>query len=153
MRQQQQQTLYRRIRCIGKGSYGTVYLAEDAEGRRCALKQVHLHGTPQDGEGALREVRLLRRLRHPYIIRYKDAFLEGGKYLCICMEYGTGARHRPEAGWHLWVCRGVGQSRGRILWADPRRALNQAIKQLLSLRLTAPPLLTTSFQGATSVHV
>lgn len=82
---------YRRIRCIGQGSYGRAFLAEDAEGRHCALKQIPLHGAADSGEAALREVRLLRRMRHPYIIRYKDAFLDGGKYLCICMEYGTGA--------------------------------------------------------------
>lgn len=51
---------------------------------------------------ALREVQILRKIKHPHIIRYYHSFIEN-EYLCILMEYAEGRdlhslmkRHRHE---------------------------------------------------------
>jgi serine/threonine protein kinase len=41
---------------------------------------------------ALQEVAILSRLRHPYVIRHKEAFLDAGALL-IVMEYAEGGMY------------------------------------------------------------
>lgn len=82
---------YARVRCIGRGSFGRAYLVDDrVTGERCAVKEVDVAGlVDSECEAALNEVAVLRALRHPYIVRYRDAFLAEGR-LCLCMEYAPG---------------------------------------------------------------
>jgi serine/threonine protein kinase len=65
---------YRRIRQIGEGTYGKVYLCEDKQGgAHVAVKRVQIttgkEGFPQT---AVREIKLLAQLRHDNIIRLKE---------------------------------------------------------------------------------
>ena len=62
---------YKKLNRIGEGTYGTVYRAEDTEtGNMVALKKVIVHNEGHDGFPitSLREIQLLRRLRHPNIV-------------------------------------------------------------------------------------
>merc|ERR1719265_3031552 len=43
----------------------------------------------QERDDALKESQVLSRLRHPYIVRYRENFLEDG-WLCIVMDYCEG---------------------------------------------------------------
>merc|ERR1719352_740558 len=45
--------------------------------------------TKTEREDALKESRVLSQLRHPYIVRYRENFLEDG-WLCIVMDYCEG---------------------------------------------------------------
>lgn len=63
-------------RLLGRGASGEALLAEHASEGPCVLKFVHLAGEP---EKELRELRLLRRLRHPNVLRLQGAFVDQGR--------------------------------------------------------------------------
>ena len=44
---------------------------------------------------ALQEVKILSTLQHPYIISYRDKFIEGG-FLCIVMDFASGGDLQSE---------------------------------------------------------
>lgn len=65
---------FEKLNRLGEGAYGTVYRArEKATGDVVALKKVRIHsekeGFPQS---SLREVRLLKKLRHPNVVTLLD---------------------------------------------------------------------------------
>ncbi|OQR92382.1 eukaryotic translation initiation factor 2-alpha kinase [Achlya hypogyna] len=65
---------------LGKGGFGQVMLAENRlDGRRYAVKRIGLclqQQTKETLEKFLREVKILARLDHSYIVRYYQAWLE-----------------------------------------------------------------------------
>ncbi len=65
---------YQRLEKIGEGTYGQVYKAKDRiSDTIIALKRIRLES---EDEGipstAIREISLLKELRHPNIVRYVD---------------------------------------------------------------------------------
>ena len=65
---------YEKLRQIGEGTYGQVYLARDVrDSSLVALKRVRMDN---EREGfpitAIREIKLLKRLEHPNVIRLKE---------------------------------------------------------------------------------
>ncbi|CAK0904997.1 unnamed protein product [Prorocentrum cordatum] len=78
---------YRRFHVVGQGSFGCCWLVESERREKCILKQIDVSrmSHPQREEAA-NEVRVLSRLRHPFIIGYKESFVEEGM-LCIVTEY------------------------------------------------------------------
>jgi cyclin-dependent kinase len=63
---------YQKLEKIGEGTYGVVYKAKDRiTGMIVALKRIRLEA---EDEGipstAIREISLLKELRHPNIVRY-----------------------------------------------------------------------------------
>ncbi|GAC1632748.1 MAG: hypothetical protein NVS4B9_25110 [Ktedonobacteraceae bacterium] len=73
---------YRILRQIGVGSFGTVYLAEHLHMEMPAAIKIFHHGSESD----LKEARIVARLRHPHIIRIRDAGFEE-QILYIMMDY------------------------------------------------------------------
>ena len=73
---------------VGKGGYGCVYLVQNNESKKYyVLKEVNIRGIPhEEQQNALKEVAILRKLRHPNIIAYKDSYVEAGN-LAIIMEF------------------------------------------------------------------
>lgn len=76
---------YEALEVIGHGSFGTVYLAEDASRPGChlALKMVSCKREAVDPEfspwdQAVAEARLLQKLNHPHIIRCREWFEDHG---------------------------------------------------------------------------
>lgn len=68
---------FEKLAKVGEGTYGSVYKARDREtGGLVALKRVKLGGSGFDREGmpltSLREIALLRRLRHPNVVRLHE---------------------------------------------------------------------------------
>ena len=79
---------YTKLRIIGTGSFGTVWLIRSKEKHRnYVLKEISLSIVEERQRSfVLNEVKVLSQLRHMNIIRYKEAFLSNG-FLCISMEY------------------------------------------------------------------
>ena len=52
------------------------------------MKKVKMHSLKEkEKECALNEVRILASLTSPYIVSYKDAFINENSELCIIMEF------------------------------------------------------------------
>jgi len=68
------------VKKIGQGTYGTVYKARDlrpaAKVRRVALKRIDLDSDEGISASTLREVALLKRLRHPSVVTLHGLFFE-----------------------------------------------------------------------------
>ncbi|CAE8595097.1 unnamed protein product [Polarella glacialis] len=78
---------YSVVRVIGKGSFGEALLVRDAEGSERVMKVLDLTGlsSKQEAETPI-EAEMMKKLRHPYIIRYRESFTENG-ILAIVMDY------------------------------------------------------------------
>eukprot|EP00930_Biecheleria_cincta_P033463 TRINITY_DN23196_c0_g1_i1.p1 TRINITY_DN23196_c0_g1~~TRINITY_DN23196_c0_g1_i1.p1 ORF type:complete len:778 (-),score=127.48 TRINITY_DN23196_c0_g1_i1:3-2336(-) len=75
---------------IGRGSFGAALLVCDAQGKECVIKAVDLSSLrPKLREDAHLEPEIMQRLKHPYIVRYRESFLEKGM-LAIVMDYAGG---------------------------------------------------------------
>lgn len=72
---------------LGKGSYGTVYLAkEKSTGRIVAFKEIKYERDTAISQEALREVAILRGLRHPNIIELLEVLYASSK-VTLVFEY------------------------------------------------------------------
>ncbi|CAL5226838.1 g9703 [Coccomyxa viridis] len=98
---------YRLVKLLGHGSFSTVCLASDAfTEEKVALKRIpDVLSSPEQAKRVLREVCILRRLKHPFLINLRDAFtrpstcgpkkmINGKLQPCsldvyIAMEYGS----------------------------------------------------------------
>lgn len=82
---------YIELRKIGEGTYGQALLVErERDKSEFICKIINLKtSSDKEKENAAKEVKLLSYLRHPYIVRYKESFLEE-KSLYILMEYCEG---------------------------------------------------------------
>merc|ERR1719473_1251952 len=79
---------YERVEKIGEGTYGVVYKARDrSNGVVCALKKIRLadedEGVPST---AIREISLLKELKHENIVSLKDVVYMDSK-LYLVFEY------------------------------------------------------------------
>ncbi|KAG5182831.1 kinase-like domain-containing protein [Tribonema minus] len=84
---------YERIKLLGEGSFGKVYLMRHREERKLlCMKVIKIKNIPRKEREACRmEVELLKRLHHPNIVGYRESFLTPRKdCLCIAMEYCDG---------------------------------------------------------------
>jgi len=87
---------YRLLRKLGEGGMGVVYLAQRlADGSTVALKTIRpeASASEKEVERFLREVKILRELEHPHIVRFRDMG-EGDGCLYFAMDYVDG----PDAG-------------------------------------------------------
>ena len=78
------------INKIGEGAYSTVYTVKRLEDEKIyALKKVKIKPlSAKEKANALNEVRILASINSPYIIGYKESFIdETDQTLCIVMEY------------------------------------------------------------------
>eukprot|EP00929_Paragymnodinium_shiwhaense_P087004 TRINITY_DN47338_c0_g1_i1.p1 TRINITY_DN47338_c0_g1~~TRINITY_DN47338_c0_g1_i1.p1 ORF type:complete len:698 (-),score=109.66 TRINITY_DN47338_c0_g1_i1:112-2205(-) len=98
---------YRLEKLLGRGASGEVWEASHVStggGGRFALKQLDLSGmTAREREAAFQEARLLRKIKHPHIVKFIDQVMVEPR-LCIVMQYLDGgdlqreiARHREQA--------------------------------------------------------
>ena len=78
------------IEKLGDGTYSVVFKVKLKEDSNIyALKKVKLKGlTDKEKQNALNEVRILASVKSPFVISYKEAFIEEEtETLCIVMEY------------------------------------------------------------------
>ena len=76
---------------IGRGNYGTVFVAKDRRNSRYyCLKQIQMEAfSEEERVQAHEEVHLLRKLDHPGIVKYHEHFIVDDT-LCVVMAYCEG---------------------------------------------------------------
>mmetsp|Transcript_65606 Transcript_65606/g.211670 ORF Transcript_65606/g.211670 Transcript_65606/m.211670 type:complete len:556 (+) Transcript_65606:62-1729(+) len=81
---------YEDVKVIGQGSFGVTTLVRNREGEFSVMKTIDIRRLGQsEKEDAVNEAKVLASLKHPYVVRYRESFLEGGN-LAIVMEYAEG---------------------------------------------------------------
>jgi NIMA (never in mitosis gene a)-related kinase len=82
---------YETLRTLGQGGFGKVILGRrKGDQVQVVIKEVRLTALPpKDRDNALREVRVLSSLKHPYIVEYLESFQARG-CLYIVMSYADG---------------------------------------------------------------
>ena len=78
------------LETIGEGTYSTVYqVRRIADNQIYALKKVKIESlSTKEKENSLNEVRILASVNSPYVISYKESFIdEMDQTLCIVMEF------------------------------------------------------------------
>jgi cyclin-dependent kinase len=111
---------YQKIEKLGEGTYGIVYKAQNKQtGEIVALKRIRLD---KDDEGipstAIREISLLKELRHPNIVKLLD-ILHSEKKLTLVFEY-------LETDLKKWL-----DGRGGVADADDLPVIKSYLYQLL----------------------
>jgi len=102
---------------IGEGTFGKAYLVRSSSGQQVVIKESEAIGlSTMEKEAMLNEALILKRLQHPAIIAYRQAYIRGDMF-CIEMEWAAGGdlrsfikRRRHEKRWltettigrHLW---------------------------------------------------
>lgn len=81
---------YSRVRDIGSGAFGRAVLVRDQDAQLSVMRMVDVSRMDARQTGAVvEEIKMLSRLRHPYLINYHETFMEGG-LLCILTDYAEG---------------------------------------------------------------
>lgn len=84
---------YETTKLLGEGGMGRVYLAKQTDlGRQVVVKVMHEHvaSDPKFRERFQREMLLMARFQHPYVVALYDASLSDPLGPCIVMEYVRG---------------------------------------------------------------
>lgn len=60
---------YKKLEYLGKGTYGVVYKAQDLQtGEFVAIKQINLEDEDGVPSTAIREISILKNLKHPNVV-------------------------------------------------------------------------------------
>jgi eukaryotic-like serine/threonine-protein kinase len=84
---------YETVKLLGEGGMGRVYLCKQIDlGRQVVVKVMHDHiaNDPKFRERFQREMLLMARLQHPYVVTLYEASLGDTHGPCIVMEYVRG---------------------------------------------------------------
>lgn len=83
---------YEFVKSIGQGMFGQVFLGKHKEENKYyAIKRINFQDiNEKDRKNIENEVLLLKELRHPNIVSYKDSFLDKDNYYNIVMIYCDG---------------------------------------------------------------
>ncbi|KAI0920347.1 hypothetical protein AcW1_002116 [Taiwanofungus camphoratus] len=83
-------TLYSKIRKVGQGASGHVYVAKTlATGKKVAIKEMDLSNQPRK-ELIVNEILVMKESQHPNIVNFLDSYLVKSNELWVVMEYMEG---------------------------------------------------------------
>ncbi|KIJ64241.1 hypothetical protein HYDPIDRAFT_28677 [Hydnomerulius pinastri MD-312] len=83
-------TLYSKIRKVGQGASGHVYVAKTlANGRKVAIKEMDLSHQPRK-ELIVNEILVMKESQHPNIVNFLESYLVKNTELWVVMEYMEG---------------------------------------------------------------
>ena len=82
---------YRKIKYLGKGSYGAALLVElKATGQKYVMKEIVIGHLSSDAQKTAKlEAEVLRQMSHSNIVQHRESFIKNDK-LFIVMEYADG---------------------------------------------------------------
>uniref|UniRef100_A0A0G4HLT8 non-specific serine/threonine protein kinase n=1 Tax=Chromera velia CCMP2878 TaxID=1169474 RepID=A0A0G4HLT8_9ALVE len=83
---------YKKLKVLGKGSFGKAYLVEKTEcSQLCVIKQMETtQMSKQEKDDAIRESQVLKRMCHPNIVKFHEVFMTKRGRLCIVMDFADG---------------------------------------------------------------
>ena len=83
---------YKKVKTIGKGSFGYAVLVRNVDEPQnlYVMKMIDIQKmSSKQQQEALNEIEVLKKLDNPFIIKYKESFIEK-KVLCIVMDFADG---------------------------------------------------------------
>jgi 5'-AMP-activated protein kinase catalytic alpha subunit len=130
---------------LGKGNFSVVHLGIDKNtGEACAIKFLNkkkFWSDPKIKDQVVREVEILRQIKHPNVVQYKDLY-EGDTYVYLVLEYAEGGEL-----FHKISRTGVSELEARTLFTQLLKAVNYLHSESIVHRDLKPENILLDGQG------